>query len=390
VTELTTTQTESKPAALMSNYGVRPVSLVRGQGVYVYDETGKEYLDFTAGIAVSALGHAHPKLTSVLQEQVATLIHTSNLYRSPWQEQLAERLQVLSGLDKVMFCNSGTEANEAAIKLARRHAYLHGEKNRIEIVSLPRAFHGRTMGSLSITPKPQYHEGYEPLVPGCLTPQTYEGAVDVISENTAACIVEVVQGEGGVNFIAPDILHSIADKCKNVGALFIIDEIQTGVGRCGSFLAHHQFDLHPDIVTMAKGLGGGVPIGAVLAKEHVAAAFTPGAHGTTFGGNPLAMAAGLTVTEIVSQPGFFAHVNEVGAYLKDTLQRFGTEVSGLGLMLGMTVENAKQFVAEATTAGVLLTAVSEHRVRVVPPLIIEKEHVDEMQRRLEPLQAPTR
>lgn len=387
MTEMTASSRQSKTVALMSNYGARPISLVRGKGVYVYDDMEKEYLDFTAGIAVSALGHAHPQLISVLQEQVATLIHTSNLYRTPWQEQLAERLQVLSGLDKVMFCNSGTEANEAALKLARRHAYLKGEKNRTEIVSLPKAFHGRTMGALSMTPKPQYHEGYKPLVPGCVTPETYEGAVNVISENTAACIVEVVQGEGGVNLVPPATLHAIAAQCKRVGALLIIDEVQTGVGRCGSFLAHHQFDLKPDIVTMAKGLGGGVPIGAVLAQEDVAAAFTPGAHGTTFGGNPLAMAAGLTVIEIVSQPAFLAHVSEVGVYLRDAMQRFGTEVSGLGLMLGMTVADARQFVAEAAAAGVLLTAVSEQRVRVVPPLIIEKTDVDEMVKRLECLQA---
>ncbi|KPV45290.1 aspartate aminotransferase family protein [Alicyclobacillus ferrooxydans] len=374
--------TEQAASALMNNYGERTISLVRGEGVYVYDDAGKQYLDFTAGIAVSALGHAHPKLVARLQEQVATLIHCSNLYRTPWQEQLALRLQALSGMDRVFFCNSGTEANEAAIKLARRYAYRNGAEQRREIVSLPKAFHGRTMGSLSITPKPAYHEGYQPLIPGCVTPRDYHSAVELIGENTAACIVEIVQGEGGVNVVPRSVLEEINARCKETGALFIIDEVQTGVGRCGSFLAYQQLGLKPDIVTMAKGLGGGVPIGAVLASKEVAEAFTPGSHGTTFGGNPLAMAAGLTVTEVVSEPSFLEHVQDVGAYLRTALEEFGREVSGLGLMLGMTVENAKAFVLNAATNGVLLTAVADTRVRLVPPLIVEKTHVDEMVRRL--------
>lgn len=371
--------------ALMSNYGERGITLVRGEGVYVYDDAGKDYLDFTAGIAVNALGHAHQKLTHTLREQIETLIHCSNLYKTPWQEQLGFSLSKLSGLDKVFFCNSGAEANEAAIKLARRYAYLNGELDRTEIVSLPKAFHGRTMGALSITPKPQYQEGYQPLVSGCVTPDTYEGALDLIGEHTAACIAEVVQGEGGVNPVPASVLRSIEARCKEVGALFIIDEVQTGVGRCGSFLAFQQFSLSPDIVTMAKGLGGGVPIGAVLAKDPVASAFTPGSHGTTFGGNPLAMAAGLTVTEIVSEPEFLAHIKEVGQYLMHALTLFSEEVTGLGLMIGMTVTDAKQFVSKAAEQGVLLTAVSPTRVRFVPPLIIEKSDVDELIRRLEAL-----
>ena len=375
--------TERAASALMNNYGERTISLVRGEGVYVYDDAGKQYLDFTAGIAVSALGHAHPKLVARLQEQVATLIHCSNLYQTPWQEQLALRLQALSGMDRVFFCNSGTEANEAAIKLARRYAYRNGTEQRREIVSLPKAFHGRTMGSLSITPKPAYHEGYQPLIPGCVTPADYHSAVELIGENTAACIVEVVQGEGGVNLVPRSVLEEINARCKETGALFIIDEVQTGVGRCGSFLAYQQLGLKPDIVTMAKGLGGGVPIGAVLASKEVAEAFTPGSHGTTFGGNPLAMAAGLTVTEVVSEPSFLEHVQDVGAYLRTALEEFGREVSGLGLMLGMTVENAKAFVQNAATNGVLLTAVADTRVRLVPPLIVEKTHVDEMVHRLQ-------
>ncbi|MCL6453116.1 MAG: acetylornithine/succinylornithine family transaminase [Alicyclobacillus sp.] len=377
-----TTAINAARLPVMDNYGPRNRTLVRGEGVYVYDDQGRQYLDMTAGIAVCSLGHAHPVLVETIARQAATLLHCSNLYLNPWQLQAAQQLTELSGLDQALFCNSGTEANEAAIKLARRFAYVRGEPHRTQLVSLPHGFHGRTMGALSITPKPAYQEGYAPLVPDCVTPDTLDQVVACIGPNTAACIVEVIQGEGGVNELPLQVLQQIQARCREVGALLIVDEVQTGVGRTGHFFAFTDAGLDPDIVTLAKGLAGGVPVGAVLAKAEVAAAFTAGSHGTTFGGNPLAMAAAAAVCEVVRQPEFLASVRAVGQYLKQQLETFGTEVSGKGLMLGMTVPDAKAFVAEAAEAGVLTTAVGPTRVRLVPPLILEPAHVDEMAERL--------
>lgn len=363
---------------VMGNYGARGLCMERGEGVYLYDVRGRRYLDFTAGIAVCALGHAHPQITATLAEQAGTLIHCSNLYENPQQNRLATRLAELSGLDQAFFCNSGTEANEAAIKLARRYAYLAGQHHRTRIVSLPRAFHGRTLGSLSITPKAAYQEGYWPLLPGCDWASTLAETFDKIDDYTAACFVEVVQGEGGVHPLEAEFLQVIENRCRQVGALLVVDEVQTGVGRTGSFFAFEQVGLQPDVITMAKGLANGVPVGAVLASQKVASAFTPGSHGSTFGGNPLAMAVANTVVDLVANPDFLQHVREVGNYLSTKLQDIGSEVSGLGLMQGMTVPDAKSFVARAAERGVLLTAVGNTRVRFVPPLIVEPQHVDEL------------
>ncbi|RIV28258.1 acetylornithine/succinylornithine family transaminase [Alicyclobacillaceae bacterium I2511] len=364
--------------SVMGNYGTRGLCMQRGEGVYLYDVQGRRYLDFTAGIAVCVLGHAHPQITATLVEQAGTLIHCSNLYENTQQNRLATRLAELSGLDKAFFCNSGTEANEAAIKLARRYAYLKGQQNRTKIVSLPRAFHGRTLGSLSITPKAAYQEGYQPLLPGCDWASTLTETLEHIDKDTAACFVEVVQGEGGVHSLEVDFLRAIENRCHEAGALLVVDEVQTGVGRTGSFFAFERVGLHPDVVTMAKGLANGVPVGAVLARQEVADAFTPGSHGSTFGGNPLAMAVANTVVDIVAQPTFLEHVREVGDYLSTKLQSLGDEVSGIGLMQGMTVPDAKSFVAKAAEHGVLLTAVGNTRVRFVPPLIVQSQHVDEL------------
>ncbi|OFW80318.1 MAG: acetylornithine aminotransferase [Alicyclobacillus sp. RIFOXYA1_FULL_53_8] len=371
---------------LMNNYGQRSLEMVRGDGAYLYDQTGKQYLDFTAGIAVCNLGHAHPSITETISRQAATLIHCSNLYLNPEQQRLARSLSALSGLDEVFFCNSGTEANEAAIKLARKYAAFRQETQRTRIVSLPNAFHGRTFGSLSITPKPAYQAGYAPLVPDCVAPTELAGVLDLIDEHTAACFVEVIQGEGGVRPLSQDLLVAIEQRCRDTGALFVIDEVQTGVGRTGSFYAFEQLGLHPDIVTMAKGLANGMPIGAVLAKSEVAQAFGPGSHGSTFGGNPLVTAVANVVCEIVSQPQFLSSVVSLGERLEQVLNRLGTEVTGRGLMWGMTVSDAKQYVAKAAERGVLLTAVGDTRVRFVPPLILTHEQIAEMERRLADLE----
>lgn len=368
---------------LMNNYGDRDLEMVRGEGAYLYDAEDTQYLDFTAGIAVCNLGHAHPAVTEAIRHQAGQLVHCSNLYEIPGQKRVAQRLTALSGLSQAFFCNSGAEANEAAMKLARKHAWLRGERERTTLISLRGAFHGRTLGALSITPKPAYQEGYAPLLPGCVTPASWAETLAAIDEQTAACFVEIIQGEGGVHPVPTDVLHAIAARCRETGALLVVDEVQTGVGRTGTFFAHQTLGLHPDIVTLAKGLANGVPIGAVLAKEDVAAAFTTGSHGSTFGGNPLAMAAAESVIQVVAEESFLAHVRDVGAYLAAALEEFGTDISGRGLMWGMTVaEDAKRFVKRAAKAGVLLTAVGDQRVRLVPPLIIEKQHVDELCERL--------
>ncbi|MBX6353688.1 MAG: acetylornithine/succinylornithine family transaminase [Thermoflavifilum sp.] len=378
------TETAKAPAHLANNYGARSRTMVRGEGVYLYDADGRQYLDFTAGIAVCSLGHAHPKLAQAIAEQARTLIHCSNLYLNPWQIRLAERLAALSGLARAFFCNSGAEANEAAIKLARRYqSVVCGRPDKTRILSLPGGFHGRTLGALSITPKPAYHEGFRPLLPDCEAPASWDELPGLVDERTAAVFVEVIQGEGGVRPVPVDLLQAIAARCRETGALLVVDEVQTGIGRTGTMFAFEQAGIRPDIVTLAKGLAGGVPVGAVLAREEVAAAFAPGSHGSTFGGNPLAMAAALAVLDTVADPAFLAQVREVGAHLGEVLNRFGTEVAGRGLMWGMTVPDAKAYVEAAAEQGVLLTALGETRVRFVPPLTITHAHVDELAARLE-------
>jgi acetylornithine/N-succinyldiaminopimelate aminotransferase len=366
---------------LMNNYGTRSIAMVRGEGAWLYDASGKKYLDFTAGIAVCSLGHCHQLVTEAIRAQANTLMHCSNLYQIPLQETVASELCALSGLAKALFCNSGTEANEGALKLARKYAANQGA-GRTKLLSLPHAFHGRTLGALSLTPKKAYQTGFTPLVPDCLTPDTFEAVLDSIDESTAACFVEIIQGEGGVRVLPADFLHELEAKLHEHGALLVIDEVQTGVGRTGTFFAFEQFGLHPDIVTMAKGLGGGFPIGAVLAAEHVASAFEPGNHGTTFGGNPLAMSAANAVVSVVRNETFLAHVREMGEKLAKLLSRYGDNVSGMGLMLGMDEPDARTFVKDAADRGVLLTATGDTRVRVVPPLIIEDEHLAEFERLL--------
>lgn len=364
---------------LMSNYGERPLVIVRGEGPFLYDDKGRRYLDFTAGIAVCNLGHAHPGVAQILADQSRTLIHTSNLFLVPGQVKLAQKLLENTSFSddaRVMFVNSGTEANEAALKLARRYqSVTAGNSDKHHILSLPGGFHGRTMGSLSATPKRAYHEGFTPLVPGFDTPDTLDVLLEHIDEHTAACIVEVVQGEAGVYPLEASFLQALQQKLHEFGALLIVDEIQTGVGRTGTFFAYEQVGIQPDIVTMAKGLGNGVPVGAVIASASVAAAFTPGTHGTTFGGNPLAMAVANYVVDQVLEPTFLANVRVQGERVEGVLRnRFGN-VSGRGLMWGFDVDDADVFVRDAKELGLLVTKCGTKRIRIVPPLIIQEEHV---------------
>lgn len=367
--------------SLMRNYGERTRTMVRGEGAYLYDDTGKQYLDMMAGIAVCNLGHAHPRVTAVITEQASQLLHCSNLFQIPLQQVVAQRLTSLAGLDAAFFCNSGTEANEAAIKLVRKFATKENPR-KTKVLSIPHAFHGRTLGALSITPKPAYHAGFAPLLPDVATPQTLEDVLAAINDETAGCFVEIVQGEGGVLPLPKEFLQALEARLHSHGALLVVDEVQTGVGRTGTFFGFEQVNIHPDIVTMAKGLGNGVPVGAVLASQHVADAFQPGAHGSTFGGNPLAMAVAQVVVDEVANDEFLAHVRVMGESLYSALSEFGTELSGRGLMWGFSVSDAKQFVADAADVGVLFTTVGENRVRAVPPLIIGEREIEELVSRL--------
>lgn len=368
---------------LFQNYGKRDLALVRGEGAYLYDGDGKRYLDFTAGIAVCNLGHAHPGVTEVIERQARTLLHVSNLFLIEGQVALAEKLTRLAdrgtGPYLAMFVNTGTEANEGALKLARRYQYVNGHPEKTRVVALPHSFHGRTMGSLSVTSNPKYREGMTPLVPGFEVADTYEGAVEMLDEQTAACIVEVVQGEAGVRPVDQDVLHRLAARAKELGALFIVDEVQTGVGRTGRFFGFEHFDLSPDIITMAKGLGNGIPTGAILAKRHVAEAFTPGMHGSTFGGNPFAMAVANYVVDVVSDPAFLERVRTVGESLRQVLEAHFEGVTGLGLMWGFDVDDAALWRQRAAERGLLVTVCGPKRIRVVPPLIVEDKHIEEFE-----------
>jgi acetylornithine/N-succinyldiaminopimelate aminotransferase len=376
---------------LFQNYGVRDLAIVRGNGVFLYDDSGKEYLDFTAGIAVCSLGHAHPGVAEVLSAQARTLMHTSNLFLVPGQLELANKLVDLSGISdaKVMFVNSGTEANEAALKLARRYQYLHSREGeqRTKLLSLPHAFHGRTMGALSVTPKAAYHEGFEPLVPDCVSAKDFDHVIERVDDTIAACIVEIVQGEGGVLPVPHEFLRSLAQKLHQVGALLIVDEIQTGVARTGRFFAYEEAGIHPDIITMAKGLGNGFPVGAVIARGGVADAFTPGTHGTTFGGNPLAMAVANYVVDTVREEHFLKGVRERGEQIRAVLEKHFEQVTGLGLMWGFDVRDASQFASAALAEGLLVTKCGPKRIRIVPPLILTTDHVRLFEAKVEVIQS---
>ncbi|NPB07028.1 MAG: aspartate aminotransferase family protein [Aquificae bacterium] len=358
----------------MPNYLRLPVSFTHGEGAYLYDEKGKRYLDFVSGIGVCSLGHAHPALVKALKKQTDRLLHVSNLYENPWQEELARELVTRFWTrGRVFFCNSGTESVEAALKLARKYWRERGV-NRWKFVTLLGSFHGRTYGSLSATGQPKLHEGFEPMLEGfTYVPPEPEALRKAVDEETAAVLVELIQGEGGVRELPPEFIEALAELREREKFLLIVDEVQTGVGRTGSFYAYEQTVLRPDVITLAKGLGGGVPIGATLAREEVALAFKPSSHGSTFGGNPLACRAGLTVVKEVS--GLLPRVREVGALLKEELKKLNKgEVRGRGLMLGIELPYpCKEVVLKALERGLLVNCTAERVVRLLPPLILTEE-----------------
>ena len=363
------------------------IVLDHGDGVYVYDTHGKKYLDYLGGIAVNVLGHAYPALVKAVAEQAGKMIHCSNLYYTQTQADAAAKLVKLSGLGKVFFGNSGAEANEGAIKLARKYAHQQ-DPEKSQIITALHSFHGRTIATLTATGQPHYHEGFGPLPGGFdYVPFNDIAALEkLMSDKTAAVMLEPIQGEGGVHVPDMDYLKKVRALCDIYQALLIFDEIQCGMGRSGKFFAYEQFGVQPDIVTLAKGLAGGVPIGAFIATDEAAAAFHAGDHGSTFGGNPLACAAANVVLDTIMEKHLLDNVNEVGGYLKGQLEKLQqkypkliTEVRGMGLILGMQLTRpGREIVNDCLEYGLIINCTAGDVLRFVPPLIITRAHVDEL------------
>jgi acetylornithine/N-succinyldiaminopimelate aminotransferase len=371
----------------MKVFGRYPVVLSHGDGPYVYDVEGKKYIDFLAGIAVNVLGHAHPQLVAAISEQAAKLIHCSNLYYTAPQANLANKLSEVSGLERIFLANSGAEANEGAMKLARKYAKTISQ-DKVNIITAENSFHGRTLATLTATAQPKYQKGYEPLPQGfSYVPYNDIAALAAaMNEQTAAVMLEPIQGEGGIQVPDATYLEQVRALCDQHGALLIFDEIQTGMGRTGKMFAFQHSTIKPDIVTLAKGLGGGVPIGAVLASEKVAGAFGPGDHGSTFGGNPLAAAAGNAVLAVIEQKKLLANAEAIGQYMIGELNKLKAkypalvkDVRGKGLMIGMQLYvPGGNFVTAAMQQGALINCTAGDVLRFVPPLIITRTHVDEL------------
>lgn len=378
-------KTEQATNHLMQNYARFPLTLVKGEGVRVWDEQGNSYLDFVAGIAVNALGHAHPAMVETISKQAATMLHCSNLYSIPQQIELANRLCSLSGLGQAFFCNSGAEANEAAIKLARKFFFDQGI-TRYTVITATQSFHGRTMQTLAATGQDKVKHGFAPFPVGFkhVPFNSIETLKEAIDESTAAIMLEPLQGEGGVNYANIAYLKAVRDLCDEQGILLILDEIQTGIGRCGSMFAFEIAGVLPDIVTLAKGLGGGVPIGAMLATDKVSPSLSAGSHGTTFGGNPMSCAVALTVLDVIEQEGLLLNVHARGVQLKAGLQAIADkyaifdEVRGHGLLLGLAANIAVAPIINACREhGLLVLAAGPDVLRFVPALNISKAEIDE-------------
>jgi len=379
----------------MNTYSRIPVAFTRGEGVWVWDQSGKKYLDALAGIAVNTLGHAHPKLTRAIAEQSARLIHSSNLYVIAEQEKLAEKLAKISGTDAVFFCNSGCEANEAAIKLAR----LHGHGKGIEspsIVVMDKAFHGRTLATLSATGNTKVQAGFEPLVPGFVrVPLNDIEAVRRVAaqdKSVVAVLVEPIQGEGGINLSTMQYLRDLREFCDRQGWLLMVDEVQCGLGRTGRWFVYQHAGIEPDVVLLAKGLASGVPIGACLARGAAAAVFKPGTHGSTFGGNPLACAAALATLEAIEEESLMKNAERVGSLilsgLREGLRGVAgvTEIRGHGLMIGVELDRpCGELVKRALDAGLLINVTMDNVVRLLPPLVMKEREAREVLSILLPL-----
>jgi acetylornithine/N-succinyldiaminopimelate aminotransferase len=379
-------------APLMPVYPRSAVRPVRGEGVYLYGEQGEKYLDFASGIAVNLLGHGHPVLTKAIQDQAATLIHVSNLYGSPQGEALAQRLVDTTFADTVFFTNSGAEAVECAIKTARRYHHVKGNAHKHTLITFANAFHGRTMATISATNQEKLRDGFAPLLPGfdVVDFDDLEAARAAMTEHTAGFLLEPIQGEGGVRPASPEFITGLRQLCDEHDLMLVFDEVQCGYGRTGTLFAYEQYGVEPDILAAAKGIGGGFPLGACLATEKAAAGMVVGTHGSTYGGNPLAMAAGQAVLDVVNNDAFFDHVTRMGKRLRGALEQMIPNhdhlfegVRGMGLMLGIKMKtDSRAFVGYLREQGLLTVAAGDNVLRVLPPLIIEDEHVAEFVERL--------
>lgn len=363
------------------------IVLDHGEGVYVYDTHGKKYIDFLGGIAVNVLGHNHPQLVKAVADQAGKMIHCSNLYYTQVQAEAAEKLVKLSGLGKVFFGNSGAEANEGAIKLARKYAHSISP-DKSQIITALHSFHGRTIATLTATGQPKYQEGFGPLPAGFdyVAYNDIKALEEMMSANTAAVMLEPIQGEGGVHVPDAEYLQQVRQLCDKYNAVLIFDEIQSGIGRSGKFFAYENFGVQPDIVTLAKGLAGGVPIGAFIASDKVAAVFHAGDHGSTFGGNPLACAGACVVLDTIGNEELLAHVTKMGQYMKSRLEKMAEkfpglvkEVRGMGLMLGMELtQPGRDIVNKCLEQGSIINCTAGNVLRFVPPLIVTKDDIDEV------------
>ncbi|HEX5371397.1 MAG TPA: aspartate aminotransferase family protein [Aquabacterium sp.] len=380
---------------VMPTYGRLPIAISHGQGCRVWDTQGRQYLDGLSGIAVNTLGHNHPQLVPALQDQLSKLIHCCNYYQVPLQEELAALLVERSGMTNVFFCNSGLEANEAALKIARKFGHDKGI-DRAEVVVYEKAFHGRSIATLSATGNPKVHAGFEPLVEGFVrVPLNDIAALEEVARtrpNVTAVFLEVIQGEGGINAARAEYLQAVRALCDRQGWLLMLDEVQCGMGRTGKWFAHQWSGIQPDVMPLAKGLGSGVPIGAVVCGPKAAHVLQPGNHGTTFGGNPLAMRAGVETIKIMERDGLLAHAERIGQRLHAALVReLGelpgvTEIRGQGLMIGIELDRpCGVLLTRAMEAGLLLSITADKVIRLLPALIITPEEADEIVAILAPL-----
>lgn len=380
---------EDSDRYLMRTYNRQPLVLRKGRGIKVWGTDGKEYLDFVGGIAVNVLGHCHPKVVIAIQKQAQRLLHVSNLYHIEPQIKLAKLLCTRSFADKVFFCNSGAEANEAAIKLTRKYAKEHYGQERFEIITALNSFHGRTLATLTATGQEKFQKGFEPLMPGFrYVPFNDTDALQsAINKNTCAVMLEPIQGEGGVKVPSDDYLKNVREICDKNGLLLILDEVQTGMGRTGKLFAYEHYGITPDIMTLAKGLGGGVPIGAILATEKVAASFQPGSHASTFGGNPLVCAAAIATLETILEDGFIMdHCNRMGTYfikrlsqLKNDYPEKIVDIRGKGLIIALELtSDGTPIVKACLEKGILINCTAGNVLRFIPPLIVEEKDIDHL------------
>ena len=378
---------EKSDSYIMKTYGRYPIVPIRGAGCRLWDVDGKEYLDFLGGVAVNNLGHCHPAVVAALQKQAGELLHCSNYYQIPQQIELAELLCRHSFADKAFFCNSGAEANEAAIKLARKYSRDTYGPQRYEIITAADSFHGRTMATVSATGQEKVQRFFDPLLHGFThVPFNDAAALEAaVTPNTCAIMLEPIQGEGGINIPSPGYFQEVRRICDQHGLLLIFDEVQVGMGRTGKLFAYEHFDVLPDIMTLAKALAGGAPIGTMLATDRYAVAFTPGTHGSTFGGNPLVCAAALATVRTILEDGILNHTEEIGEYLLGELENLGKkypfvkEVRGIGLMIGMSLDMpGADIVKKGHEKGVLLNVTHDTVLRFVPPLVVTKQEINEM------------